>query len=130
VDARWRLERIQRLETAYFDLCLDPEMAGSGDHAIVRHLMNRKGDPLAIFRRHETALERTYHRCAKELREAQKIAAEQKRVSRQVPQVAGLSLTKESDVNLIDRLYSYLYPEGESQELESPTGPAEVAIAV
>jgi hypothetical protein len=84
VDARWRLERIQRLETAYFDLCVDPAAEGSGEHAIVRSMLNRKGDPLALFRRHESALERTYHRCVKELREAQERAAEEERAATKV----------------------------------------------
>jgi hypothetical protein len=78
VDARWRLARIRRFEAAYFDICAqmtDAESEGP-EHRIVRTMMGRRGDPLAIFRRHETALEATYHRCCKELREARKEAAD------------------------------------------------------
>jgi hypothetical protein len=81
VDAQWRIARIRRLESAYFELCAEltvPEAEGP-EHRIVRAMMDRKGDPLAILRRHETALEGTYHRCHKELREAQKLAKVQKK---------------------------------------------------
>jgi hypothetical protein len=72
LDAQWRLNRIKRLEWAYFDMLLELGDDAAPEHRILRKMMERKGDPLATLRRHETALERTYHRCHKELREAQK----------------------------------------------------------
>jgi hypothetical protein len=129
VDARWRLERIQRLEAAYFDLCLDAEMEGAAEHRIVRTLMARKSDPLAIFRRHETALERTYHRCVKELRDAQKQEGELKRAAEQDEDRARTAAEAQLRAEREQALHDYIFapppgyrpiPEPQFTEAETP----------
>src|ERR1700681_1295250 len=60
VGARWRLERAGRMENAIFGEMLDSQS-----------IMNKEGDALARLDRHRAAIERTYHRCTRELYAAQ-----------------------------------------------------------
>jgi hypothetical protein len=61
VGARWRLERAGRMENAILGDMLDSQS-----------IMNKEGDALARLDRHRAAIERTYHRCTRELYAAKK----------------------------------------------------------
>jgi hypothetical protein len=71
--ARWKLERAERIETALF-----AALESAGDPATTEDLMARAfvdkdtANGLARLDRYRANLERTYHRCARELRAIRK----------------------------------------------------------
>jgi hypothetical protein len=71
--ARWRLDRIQRIENAAIDLIIGaPEdLTDSPDHKIAQRMLDSGGDPLPRLERYRASVERSYHRAIKELRMAQ-----------------------------------------------------------
>ena len=71
--ARWRLDRIQRIENAALDLIIGtPEdLTGTPDHKIAQRMLDSGGDPLPRLERYRASVERSYHRAIKELRLAQ-----------------------------------------------------------
>src|ERR1700676_4940036 len=72
--ARWRLNRIQRIENASIDLIIGApaELTETPDHKIAQRMLDSGGDPLPRLERYRAAVERSYHRAVKELRMAQK----------------------------------------------------------
>ena len=71
--ARWRLDRIQRIENAAIDLIIGApgEIADTPDHKIAQRMLDSGGDPLPRLERYRASVERSYHRAIKELRTAQ-----------------------------------------------------------
>jgi hypothetical protein len=71
--ARWRLDRIQRIENAAIDLIIGApgEIADTPDHKIAQRMLDSGGDPLPRLERYRASVERSYHRAIKELRLAQ-----------------------------------------------------------
>ena len=71
--ARWRLDRIQRIENAALDLIImgPSEETDSPDHKIAQRMLDSGGDPLPRLERYRASVERSYHRAIKELRTAQ-----------------------------------------------------------
>ena len=71
--ARWRLDRIQRIENAALDLIIigPGEETDSPDHKIAQRMLDSGGDPLPRLERYRASVERSYHRAIKELRTAQ-----------------------------------------------------------
>jgi hypothetical protein len=71
--ARWRLDRIQRIENAAIDLIIGApgEITDSPDHKIAQRMLDSGGDPLPRLERYRASVERSYHRAIKELRTAQ-----------------------------------------------------------
>src|ERR1700730_10123123 len=67
VGARWRLERAGRIETAILG-----EMLDSPEASMAQSIMNKEGDALARLDRYRANIERTYHRCTRELYAARK----------------------------------------------------------
>ena len=67
VGARWRLARAGRIENAILG-----EMLDSPEAAMAQSIMNKEGDALARLDRHRANIERTYHRCTRELYASQK----------------------------------------------------------
>ena len=74
VGARWRLERTGRIESAMLEDIVDFSGASTTTPEIqmAQAMMQKEGDPFARMDRHRANLERTYHRCARELRAAKK----------------------------------------------------------
>ena len=72
--ARWRLNRIQRIENAALDLIIagPGELTDTPDHKIAQRMLDSGGDPLPRLERYRASIERSYHRAVKELRMAQK----------------------------------------------------------
>jgi len=72
--ARWRLDRVQRIENAAIDLILAApgELIDTPDHKIAQRMLDSGGDPLPRLERYRASIERSYHRAVKELRTAQK----------------------------------------------------------
>jgi hypothetical protein len=67
-ESRWRLDRIQRLEAAVFDLTIeagDPNR--SPDHRIAAAMLAGTGDALARLERYRAAAERSYFKAYKTL---------------------------------------------------------------
>ena len=62
VGARWRLERAGRIENAILGDMLD-----SPEATMAQSIMNKEGDALARLDRYRANIERTYHRCTREL---------------------------------------------------------------
>jgi len=79
VGARWRLERAGRIESAMLEDIIEFDDASTTTPEIqmAKAMMQKGGDPFARMDRHRANLERTYHRCARELRAAKKFAKEQ-----------------------------------------------------
>ena len=71
--ARWRLDRIQRIENAALDLIImgPGEETDSPDHKIAQRMLDSGGDPLPRLERYRASVERSYHRAIKELRTSQ-----------------------------------------------------------
>src|ERR1700686_1094673 len=71
--ARWRLDRIQRIENAALDLIIagPGQLAETPDHKIAQRMLDSGGDPLPRLERYRASVERSYHRAIKELRMAQ-----------------------------------------------------------
>ena len=71
--ARWRLDRIQRIENAAIDLIIGAptELIETPDHKIAQRMLDSGGDPLPRLERYRASVERSYHRAIKELRMAQ-----------------------------------------------------------
>jgi len=71
--ARWRLNRIQRIENAALDLIIagPGELTETPDHKIAQRMLDSGGDPLPRLERYRASVERSYHRAIKELRMAQ-----------------------------------------------------------
>lgn len=67
VSARWRLERAGRIENSIYT-----EMFDSPEGAMAQTMMSKQGDALFRLDRYRAGIERTYHRCTRELRAAQK----------------------------------------------------------
>ena len=75
--ARWKLDRTTRIENVILSGLLDSSNAADDPETKIAQAMSGKtGDPLARIERHRAALERTYHRCAREIRAAQKVQKE------------------------------------------------------
>ena len=73
VGARWRLDRAGRIESAMLEDIVDPSNATSTpEMKMAKAMMQNGGDPFARMDRHRANLERSYHRCARELRAAKK----------------------------------------------------------
>jgi hypothetical protein len=71
--ARWRLNRIQRIENAALDLIIagPGELTETSDHKIAQRMLDSGGDHLPRLERYRASVERSYHRAIKELRLAQ-----------------------------------------------------------
>ena len=75
--ARWKIERANRIENAILTGMIESSDTGaSAESKIAQAMMSKEGDALARLDRHRAALERTYHRCARELRAVQKLQNE------------------------------------------------------
>ena len=76
VAARWRLERAGRIENSIFSEMFDsPEGAmaqTSPEGAMAQTMMSKEGDALLRLERYRAGIERTYHRCTRELHASQK----------------------------------------------------------
>ena len=72
--ARWRLDRVQRIENAAIDLILvgSDETTDSPDHKLAQRMLDAGGDPLPRLERYRASIERSYHRAVKEFRMAEK----------------------------------------------------------
>ena len=72
--ARWRLDRVQRIENAAIDLILvgSDETTASPDHKLAQRMLDAGGDPLPRLERYRASIERSYHRVIKEFRMAEK----------------------------------------------------------
>src|SRR6202049_4456675 len=71
--ARWRLDRIQRIENAAIELIIGAhtDLIDSPDHKIAQRMLDSGGDPRPRLERYRASVERSYHRAIKELRTAQ-----------------------------------------------------------
>jgi hypothetical protein len=74
VGARWRLERAGRIECVMLEDIVDSsdDSTATPEIQMAKAMMQKEGDPFARMDRHRANLERTYHRCARELRAAKK----------------------------------------------------------
>lgn len=71
--ARWKLDRIERLEMAILAPLADPADPATTDSLIAQAIAEKDtGAALARLDRYRASLERTYHRCARELRASRK----------------------------------------------------------
>jgi hypothetical protein len=71
-EARWRLARIRRLETAAFDLMLGMADSESPDTRLAEALINRGGDLHSKLERYAAAAERSYFKAHQELMKSAK----------------------------------------------------------
>jgi hypothetical protein len=78
--ARWKLDRVERIENLLFANLVDPSGGLSTPEAIIAQAMLQKdlGAGVARLDRYRANLERTYFRCARELRAAKKLQNEPK----------------------------------------------------
>jgi hypothetical protein len=78
--ARWKLDRVERIETLLFSNLVDPSGGLATPEAIIARAMLQKdlGAGVARLDRYRANLERTYFRCARELRAAKKLQNEPK----------------------------------------------------
>ena len=70
IQSRWRLHRIDRLETAAYDLILmgeDPSSSQDPDAKIIASMSKRDRDPIALLQRYRVSAERAYYKAHKEL---------------------------------------------------------------
>jgi hypothetical protein len=101
VGARWRIARADRLLNIVLSGVLDEKQNEPTDEdpeVRIARMMAAKGDPIAKIERHRAVWERTYYRCMRELRAAQKHRKQNEPVS--VPSAAPLSVCgKENKTN-------------------------------
>jgi len=71
VGARWRLERAGRIENAILE-----QMFDSPEGQMAQTMMSNEGDALLRLERYRAGIERTYHRCHRELQTAKKFNAD------------------------------------------------------
>ena len=71
-QARWRLARFRRLETAALDSLLGAADPSAPDTRLAQSLTGKEGDPMAKIERYAAAAERSYHKACRELSEAKK----------------------------------------------------------
>ena len=75
--AQWKLQRATRIENLVLTGMLDSSNEPvAGERKIAQAMMTKDGDALLRLERHRAALERTYHRCAREIRASQKMQNE------------------------------------------------------
>ena len=67
VEARWRLSRIRRIETAAFDVLLGDAAAENPYARLAEALQKQGGDLFSKLERFAAAAERSYHKAHKEL---------------------------------------------------------------
>jgi hypothetical protein len=80
-QSRWRLSRIQRLETAAFDQMLMGEVSGDDpDHRIAAKLLAGGDRALATLQRYASAAERSYYKAHAELLKSRQLRNEAKTV--------------------------------------------------
>jgi len=71
--ARWKLDRAERIETAMFAALDSPNDPATTEALMAQAFMDKDtGSGLARLDRYRANLERTYHRCARELRATRK----------------------------------------------------------
>ena len=71
--ARWKLERLERIESAMFAALESPGAPATTDAVMAQAFMEKdSGNGFARLDRYRASLERTYHRCARELRATRK----------------------------------------------------------
>jgi hypothetical protein len=106
VGARWRLERAGRIECVMLEDIIDSDASTTTPQIqMAKAMMQKGGDPFARMDRHRTNLERTYHRCARELRASKKFEKEQSAnklaqgAARQTPLDCSLFLSSQSKAN-------------------------------
>ena len=77
--ARWKLDRLERIEIVLLTPLIDPNDPETSDAMIAQSFTDQATTAaLARIDRSRAALERTYHRCARELRASQKFQNEAK----------------------------------------------------
>ena len=76
VGARWRLERAGRIENAIFEQMFDSPEGQMAETMIAQTMMSKEGDALIRLERYRAGIERTYHRCHRELQAAKKFNAD------------------------------------------------------
>jgi hypothetical protein len=75
--ARWKLNRAERIETAMFAALESPDDPATTEALLAQAFMDKDtASALARLDRYRASLERTYHRCARELRATRKIQNE------------------------------------------------------
>jgi len=79
--ARWKLDRVERIETAMFAALESPPEsfndAATTEALLAQAFMDKDtGTGFARLDRYRASLERTYHRCARELRATRKVQNE------------------------------------------------------
>src|SRR5260370_12773186 len=71
--ARWKLDRIERIEVAMFAALESPGDPATTEALMAQAFMEKEtGNGFARLDRYRASLERTYHRCARELRATRK----------------------------------------------------------
>ena len=72
--ARWKLDRLERIEVAMFVALESPGDLTTTEAMMAQAFMGKDtGNGFARLDRYRASLERTYHRCARELRATRKI---------------------------------------------------------
>jgi hypothetical protein len=79
-QSRWRLSRIQRLETALFDQMLAETPGEDPDHRIAAKLLSGGDRALATLQRYAAAAERSYYKAHTELLKSRQLRNEAKTV--------------------------------------------------
>lgn len=75
--ACWKIERATRIENLILTGMIDSsDESVAPEQKIAQAMRNKDADALARLERHRAALERTYHRCAREIRASQKVQNE------------------------------------------------------
>jgi hypothetical protein len=87
VGARWRLERAGRIESVMLEDIVESSDTSitTPESQMAKAMMQKGGDPFARMDRHRANLDRTYHRCARELRAAKKFEKEESASRQQRP---------------------------------------------
>jgi uncharacterized protein YecA (UPF0149 family) len=76
VGARWRLERAGRIENAIFEQMFDSPEDQMAQTQMTQAMMSKEGDAVLRLERYRAGIERTYHRCHRELQAAKKFNAD------------------------------------------------------
>jgi len=73
IGARWKLDRLDRIEVAMFAALESPGDAATTEALLAQAFMEKDtGNGFARLDRYRASLERTYHRCARELHATRK----------------------------------------------------------
>ena len=127
VQARWRIQRIQRLEAVAFEMLLEPDNPNpeNPDAKIVAGMIKQGGNVFALLQRYAASAERSYHTNLRELRRSNKDAKAEAKAREQANLAALEAYLSTPPLGLQETLQQFRAERAAAQaKAAAPTKPA------